>query len=83
MILTCHLALLKILKTKSRKDPSIFVFISNYCLYKTSVILLRKENCDYVNAILTTSVKSYDDLLYICKTSDKAMKKKLFLAKCK
>ena len=44
-------------------------------LNEISLILFKKENYDDVNAILTSLVKSYDGLLYICKTCNKLKKK--------
>ena len=49
------------------KERSFYIcLIFNRCPYKISVILFKTENYDDVNAILTSFVKSYNDLVYIC-----------------
>ena len=63
-------------KNQIREGPFYICVICNCCLYKISVILFRKENYDDVNTILMSLVKSYDDLLHISKTCNKAMKRK-------
>ena len=63
-------------KNQIKEGPFYNCVICNCCLYKISVIFFKKENYDDVNEILTSLVKSYDDLLYVCKTCNKVMKKK-------
>ena len=63
-------------KNQVKEGPLYICVTCNCCLYKISVTSFEKENYNDVNAILTSLVKSYDDLLYICKTCYKALKKK-------
>ena len=63
-------------KNQIKEGPFYICATCNRCIYKISVILFKKENYDDVNAILTSLVKSYDDLLYKCKTCNKSLKKK-------
>ena len=51
-------------KIQIKEVPFYICVICNHCLYKTA-ILFKKENYDDVNSILTSMVKSYDDLLYM------------------
>ena len=62
-------------KNQIKKGPLYICVICNRCLYKILVTLFKKEKYD-VNAILTSLVKSYDAYLHICKTCNKALKKK-------
>ena len=63
-------------KNQIKEGPLYLCVICNHCLYKIAFTLFKKENYDDVNEILTSLVKSYDGLLYICKTCNKALKKK-------
>ena len=62
-------------KNQIKEGTFHICIICNHCLYKISVILLKKANYDDANAILMSLVKLYDGLLYICKPCDKAMTK--------
>ena len=61
-------------KNQIKEGTFYICIICNHCLYNISVILFKKANYGDASATLTSLVKLYDDILYICKPCDKAVK---------